>query len=309
MRIGTTLVGIERGYEVGGRRGTEGRQGMTDASPNFDVRTDYTDPIRRLLNIGESWENDPAKWPDYAAKFGLGSEHIAELIRLACDAELYGSDPDSTEVWAPVHARRALGRLGAEASVPPLLAFLKSAGVDDDWAHTELPVVFGLIGAAAIPSVAAFIWDQSNSTFPAATAILGLKEIARRHPACRAECIGIFGRLLERRGNTDPALNGFAVSALIDLEAVEAIAAIRDAFRHKSVDISIAGDEEDVEIALRLRERRATPRPRYQMMPASQFGPSDESRDTDVSARPLRVGRNDPCPCGSGKKYKKCCLA
>ena len=20
------------------------------------------------------------------------------------------------------------------------------------------------------------------------------------------------------------------------------------------------------------------------------------------------VGRNDPCPCGSGKKYKKCCV-
>jgi uncharacterized protein YecA (UPF0149 family) len=20
------------------------------------------------------------------------------------------------------------------------------------------------------------------------------------------------------------------------------------------------------------------------------------------------VGRNDPCPCGSGKKYKKCCM-
>src|SRR4051812_30293381 len=23
----------------------------------------------------------------------------------------------------------------------------------------------------------------------------------------------------------------------------------------------------------------------------------------------MRAGRNDPCPCGSGKKYKKCCLA
>lgn len=22
----------------------------------------------------------------------------------------------------------------------------------------------------------------------------------------------------------------------------------------------------------------------------------------------MKVGRNDPCPCGSGKKYKKCCL-
>lgn len=22
-----------------------------------------------------------------------------------------------------------------------------------------------------------------------------------------------------------------------------------------------------------------------------------------------KIGRNDPCPCGSGKKYKRCCLA
>ena len=22
----------------------------------------------------------------------------------------------------------------------------------------------------------------------------------------------------------------------------------------------------------------------------------------------MATGRNDPCPCGSGKKYKKCCL-
>ncbi len=22
----------------------------------------------------------------------------------------------------------------------------------------------------------------------------------------------------------------------------------------------------------------------------------------------MKVGRNDPCPCGSGKKYKQCCM-
>lgn len=22
----------------------------------------------------------------------------------------------------------------------------------------------------------------------------------------------------------------------------------------------------------------------------------------------MKTGRNEPCPCGSGKKYKKCCL-
>lgn len=25
------------------------------------------------------------------------------------------------------------------------------------------------------------------------------------------------------------------------------------------------------------------------------------------AAKPKKIGRNDPCPCGSGKKYKKCC--
>jgi hypothetical protein len=25
--------------------------------------------------------------------------------------------------------------------------------------------------------------------------------------------------------------------------------------------------------------------------------------------RKMTVGRNDPCPCGSGKKFKKCCAA
>lgn len=27
----------------------------------------------------------------------------------------------------------------------------------------------------------------------------------------------------------------------------------------------------------------------------------------DDSGRPLKIGHNDPCPCGSGKRHKKCC--
>ena len=30
--------------------------------------------------------------------------------------------------------------------------------------------------------------------------------------------------------------------------------------------------------------------------------------NTTVARATPKVGRNDPCPCGSGKKYKKCCL-
>ncbi len=27
-----------------------------------------------------------------------------------------------------------------------------------------------------------------------------------------------------------------------------------------------------------------------------------------MKRKPPKVGRNEPCPCGSGKKFKKCCL-
>jgi len=36
----------------------------------------------------------------------------------------------------------------------------------------------------------------------------------------------------------------------------------------------------------------------------------EENKDvTSVkSDRRVKIGRNDPCPCGSGKKYKRCCM-
>jgi preprotein translocase subunit SecA len=43
----------------------------------------------------------------------------------------------------------------------------------------------------------------------------------------------------------------------------------------------------------------------------SPFSPRNEAPD-DQAPAPIKrthekVGRNDPCPCGSGQKYKKCC--
>lgn len=40
--------------------------------------------------------------------------------------------------------------------------------------------------------------------------------------------------------------------------------------------------------------------------------PTDDEPELPPPVEPIRgdsdtPGRNDPCPCGSGKKYKKCC--
>jgi hypothetical protein len=271
---------------------------------------DYADPVRRLLTLGDTGHYDPAEWPDYPAAYGLGPEHIDDLIRLACDAALNQADSATAEVWAPMHAWRALGQLRAEAAVAPLLAH-NSMFDHDDTASEEHPVVFGMIGPAALPQLAQFLGDRSVPTSPAVTAISGVKEIAERHPQSRAECVGILTQVLEPDAGTEPSTSGFAVSALLDLAAVEAIDVMRDAFRRNAVDISIAGDLEDVEIELGLREKRATPRPHYVTLPPGWPPLQDvmqTRQDLRASPQPAKVGRNDPCPCGSGKKYKKCCL-
>ncbi|BCO09158.1 hypothetical protein GF1_15340 [Desulfolithobacter dissulfuricans] len=42
----------------------------------------------------------------------------------------------------------------------------------------------------------------------------------------------------------------------------------------------------------------------YQILP-----PTAESEKPDQTPnKSKKVGRNESCPCGSGKKYKKCCL-
>ena len=32
-----------------------------------------------------------------------------------------------------------------------------------------------------------------------------------------------------------------------------------------------------------------------------------EQKESTTIRKPKKIGRKDPCPCGSGKKYKKCC--
>ena len=41
--------------------------------------------------------------------------------------------------------------------------------------------------------------------------------------------------------------------------------------------------------------------------PAAAAVPPRERKQETVRRDMPKVGRNDPCPCGSGKKYKHCC--
>jgi hypothetical protein len=300
---------------------------------------DYAAPLAILLTLGEMSSPEPEDWPDYAALASVGPEHIQDLIRMACDEALVRADWQSLEAYGPMHAWRALGQLRAEAAIAPLLTTHPEITSDREAAMEELPFVFGLIGPAAIAPIASFLTNSGLEPLVAGTGLAALTKIATNWPDTRDECVAILTRVLADP-DLDPLKAGLAICELLNLRAVEAIDTIRGAYERDGVDTSIPGDLDDVEIELGLREQPATPappgllgrmanapipamgfeRPAFVRPAAEAPGPDFDSTipkprfaGDSVTIRPVQprstVGRNDPCPCGSGKKYKKCCLS
>jgi preprotein translocase subunit SecA len=66
--------------------------------------------------------------------------------------------------------------------------------------------------------------------------------------------------------------------------------------------IELAGREGDREESQRV-QRALPPQPPKQQL---TFSGAPKEAAAPVKRAQAKVGRNDPCPCGSGKKYKKC---
>lgn len=261
---------------------------------------DYIYPVKKLLTYGSCQEM--TRWPDYLT-LGLTHEHVSELICMVTDRELLWADQNTLEVWAPVHAWRALAQLRAEEAIKPLIGLFNELS-DDDWASDELPDVLASLGPKAIKPLGEYLLDSSNEEFARATAASCLEEIGKENPSLTGDCISILTGYLEQSTVDVPTLNGLVIAHLMGLSAVDSIGVIRKAFSTGNVDITVAGDLEDVEISLGLRTKRETPQPNY-------IDPDYEDLANvfdSFTAKKKKIGRNAPCPCGSGKKYKKCCL-
>jgi hypothetical protein len=220
----------------------------------------YPPPVAKLLTLGDPRElraapGDPYGWPNYL-RDGLGPAQIPDLIRLTRDDVFNNGDPDSREVWGPLHAWRALGQLRAEEAIAPLLDLLSQAGEDDDWVHEELPEVYSLIGATAIPALAAYLADDTRELSNRLTPATALAKLGNLHPDARDASVAALARQLDQFADNDPELNGFLISDLIDLKATEAAPSIQKAFDARAVDLMVAGDWDDVRVALGLFPER-----------------------------------------------------
>jgi PBS lyase HEAT-like repeat-containing protein len=243
------------GRTLNGKQFDAARDERTSQVKEFTMEkertTRYQPPVERLLTYGESDRITPDDWPDYR-ELGIGPEHIPELIQMATDEELNVAAAESAEVWAPLHAWRALGQLRAVEAVEPLLELFDRLE-DDDWVHEELPVVFSLIGPAALPPLAAYLADLSHTDSSRISAISSMEQIGKKWPDAKAEALAMLEERLSRFEENESDVNAFLVEALVELGVAEAAPLIERAFAQGYVDPMVMGDWEDVQVELGLK--------------------------------------------------------
>ncbi|WNZ22886.1 DUF1186 domain-containing protein [Leptolyngbya sp. NK1-12] len=214
----------------------------------------YSPLVDALLQLGEKHLRLRNKWADYAEVFGLTADHIPELIQMAIDQDLNWANSESLEVWAPVHAWRALGQLKAEAAIDPLLSVFNQME-DSDWFREEMPAVFALIGPAVLAPVKDFLANPENAFYCRWTAANILVKLGKAHPEVRQDCIVALVERLEQFSKNSREFNGMIISCLIDLQAQDTAPQIERAYAAKWVDVSICGDWIDVQRDLGLISR------------------------------------------------------
>jgi hypothetical protein len=287
--------------------------------------------VKQLLLLGEPRRDEKR---DYAA-LGVSGNDIPALIRMATDYQLHDGPPDSPVVYAPVHAWRALVQLRAEEAIAPLVELFRRADDWDDWVSENLPQDLAEFGDAALEPLTAYLADATYGDWSRVAAAKGIGLVAMNYPELRGDCIARLSAQLDRFAEQSETLNAFLLSPLWDLHAVEALLVIERAFASGRVDESINGDVEDMQIEFGLKTQREHPRkPNKLTIMSEQLRaqwkaagiplpdadgdfpePEDDFPDLDVEPpaislpyiAPAKVGRNDPCSCGSGKKFKKCC--
>jgi hypothetical protein len=218
---------------------------MTSVQPHSDSpleassEMDYRPPVEQLLTY-EHQESDS----DYL-ELGFTKKDIPELIRLATDMTLFYGD-NALASWGPVHAWRVLGQLQAEEAIDPLLNLIKNT--EDDWISEELPLMYGLIGPAAIPALGALLVDPGKEAWRKAFSLRALEQIAEKHPAQQDVCIRTVTDVLRRFRENELDMNGFLVASLMNFKAVEEAPLVQEAYEAGYVNERICGTWKEVGI-------------------------------------------------------------
>lgn len=239
-----------------------------------------------------------------------------ELLRILRDEDAW--DAEFPAGWAVVHAAYLLAVLRPPGALEALLqAVDRAADYDDDWLSEPAPYLLAAFGPPALPAIRAAALDRRRDPYARVWMLVALSVLATTHPATREAALATLREIADDR-RCDQDVRASAASELLDFALPEDRARI---------EAAADGDILTREAVAEAYREGPVPKPDFDWMrfydpeALAERRQEAEEPDDDVEvegdveepppapaqATPA-IGRNAPCPCGSGKKYKKCCL-
>ena len=165
------------------------------------------------------------------------------------------------------------------------------------------------------------IWTYARSEIAAC-----VQQIAFHQPERKREVIQWFRevfRFMARASLNDNIIDsdflGRAIWDALEIRDPVLLPDMKELFDLGYVCTGICGEYEDIErdikksVSVHEKKELLNIYDRYNLVITTWADYKDEEEDlTDEKEEPyhahFKIGRNDPCPCGSGKKFKKCCF-
>jgi hypothetical protein len=237
------------------------------------------------------------------------------LVALIDEEELWTAHDPST--WAPIHATFLLAAMRPPGALDAVLRALeRSAAHEETFLMDVADSMLAAFGPESVPSLIAGF--EHAGSYPRIWINDALARIAVAHPERRDAVRAHLRRVaLEERRKEVASCAGQNLIALggLDRDTLSVL-----------VDRGLVDEDDEYSLPptldwLRFYDADAIAE-RQEEEPAEDLDdvlPSDPSlgvlsRLDEPSAGPApivnaerKVGRNDPCPCGSGRKFKKCC--
>ena len=239
------------------------------------------------------------------------SDRLGAAIEEGVGRHMPPDGHDREESWQAL-ARWAGERLGLEVTPKQFVQACRGEAVEEPQTPGEQP------GAPATPREAAaeLLLARAHSDRRARMTELERYLLLQVHDTSWKDHLLVMDHL-----KSGVSLRGYAQQdPLIEFkrEGLDSFERMLDATREKFTDLFFkarwvrqdalariwAGQSSEHALAESVYE--AQRQAALQMSQQSQMANEGEAIKTIIRDKP-KVGRNDPCPCGSGKKYKKCC--
>ena len=255
---------------------------------------------------------------------------LVEIIaRIADNPQLLEEDPD---YMGFTYALYLLAQFREKTSYPLIVQYFGQLGLENsaldatgDLVTEDLSRILASVCHGDLGLIKRLIEDQKVNIYVRSAAFGALVALYNNEQLPRVELVAYFRTLIERslEQQEDPYFVGNLVSVCCDIHPEELYDALVVCFDRDLIDQDMINRQdldhymgmEKQQVLAKLKSDRHSqlinnviaemewwacfhPKPAVKKPPSAGIG-------TDKKAK---VGRNDPCPCGSGKKFKKCCL-